>query len=729
MRRNIYIILITLSGIVGFSHAIFAAPPSGGYEPGATLDPDCAPGDTDCSVQIPISPWIQNGTDVYYDGGNVGIGTDSPSNTFEVNGNSLFMGSAVFENTGGAGFILAGGISGTEGGLYATANDGQIATYDESNDLYGYANGALIYDPANQQFTQRGLSLFTRGNSSGTYLSAEIFGTEAGLYFGSGDQQIATYDEIDSIYNYANGVLRYRENNGFFGIETPGIFEAIASEATFFVDGLAINGSLSSSAVLDIFSTTRGLLIPRMTAVQRDAITSPATSLLVYNTTDNAFNFYNGTTWTTFGGSSDLIGSTNQLNLGDTNETFLGKEAGGDGSVFEMVAIGYRAGRSNTDAEGSVFVGTEAGYTPSTTEVGGAFVGYRAGYESQGNITAFGTLAGSGVDMASGTFGTFLGSGAGAGALNATDSVFVGAGSGSSATLARNSIFIGQNAGLNDFVDNTTSEYSILIGKNTSTGNFSNSIALGFSATNSASNQFMIGNSANSPINTTRINGTGSTQCTITTGTGIACTSDERLKDNIQNIEDGILERLEGLDAVTYTWIQDENSDTQIGFLAQQLETVFPELVATDSDGYKSVFYSQMTPILTKAIQELHGMIEGMFEVFRTERVETQELCVGGTCITEQQFLEVFGSIEQPVYVEEDNQEQDQVIENNQNSENQQIVPEENNEVLDESQDQENTPEITLTETESSQEEAEIQPIEEIIQEGDIQNIEPSDIE
>jgi len=730
--RNVYIALIAFFGIVGFAHGVFAAPPTGGYTPGQTLDPNCAPGDTDCVVTLTPSPWEVSGSNIFYDAGNVGIGTSGPgSANFMVVGDSLFRGRADFEGLSGSSIVLSSGLLGTEGGLYASSGDQQIATYDEFTSFYRYANGALVYDENNNEFTQTGLSKFTRGSATGTYLSAEILETEAGLYSAVGDQQIATYDEILNRYTYANGVLQYNADTGFLGVDGISTFELIAGGNVFFyTEGLGINANtVHPSAVLDISSTTQGLLAPRMTTVQRNAIVSPATGLLVYNTTDNAFNFYNGISWTTFGGGSSLIGSTSQINPGAIFETFLGEEAGSVGDMESAVAVGWRAGKSNTDS-GGVFIGGEAGYTPNSGDLfTSTIVGLRAGYESEGDITAFGELAGSGVSMPNGNYGTFVGYAAGSDATNASDSVFIGSGAGSSAASARNSIFIGANAGTADFVDNTTSEYSILIGKNTSTGNFSNSIALGFSAANTDSNQFLIGNSTSSPINTTRINGSAGTQCTITTGTGIACTSDERLKDNIQSIEDGILEKIQGLDAVTYTWSQDENSTTQIGFLAQQLETIFPELVATDSEGYKSVFYSQMVPILTKGIQEIYGLMEGIFENLETQRVQTEELCVGSTCITEEQFLEVFGSTGQSASFGQSGQDQNEVVEDIQNSENQQIAPEESGEVLEESQNQENNPEITLTETESSQEEAEIQLMEETTQEGDMQNIEPSNIE
>lgn len=58
------------------------------------------------------------------------------------------------------------------------------------------------------------------------------------------------------------------------------------------------------SAALDITSTSKGVLIPRMTFTQKNAIVSPATGLLVYQTDAAAgFYYYNGSSWVTFAGS------------------------------------------------------------------------------------------------------------------------------------------------------------------------------------------------------------------------------------------------------------------------------------------------------------------------------------------------------------------------------------------------------------------------------------------
>ena len=58
------------------------------------------------------------------------------------------------------------------------------------------------------------------------------------------------------------------------------------------------------SAILDVKSTTRGMLTPRMTSAQRGAIASPAAGLLVYDTNTNTFWFFDGTQWKELGSAA-----------------------------------------------------------------------------------------------------------------------------------------------------------------------------------------------------------------------------------------------------------------------------------------------------------------------------------------------------------------------------------------------------------------------------------------
>ncbi len=86
----------------------YATPPTSPYQPGETLNPDCAPGDTDCFVQIlpdqtgnngkylktdgsvtlwdtiVSSQWTTSGSDIYYDTGKVGVGLKIPNGPFQV---------------------------------------------------------------------------------------------------------------------------------------------------------------------------------------------------------------------------------------------------------------------------------------------------------------------------------------------------------------------------------------------------------------------------------------------------------------------------------------------------------------------------------------------------------------------------------------------------------------------------------------------------------------------
>lgn len=79
----------------------------------------------------------------------------------------------------------------------------------------------------------------------------------------------------------------------------------------------------ASSAQLDISSTTKGLLIPRLTSAQRTAIASPANGLLVYDTNTNSFWFYKSPAWVEI--STGSVGANSwSVNGNDINNTNSG---------------------------------------------------------------------------------------------------------------------------------------------------------------------------------------------------------------------------------------------------------------------------------------------------------------------------------------------------------------------------------------------------------------------
>ncbi|MEM6298423.1 MAG: hypothetical protein AAF740_07020 [Bacteroidota bacterium] len=98
--------------------------------------------------------------------------------------------------------------------------------------------------------------------------------------------------------------MKIKFNTSLVSVLTNAIFFGIALVVFLFVNTtfaqVGINSDNSdpdNSAMLDVSSTEKGVLIPRMTTSERDAITSPATGLLVYDTETGSFWFYENSQW------------------------------------------------------------------------------------------------------------------------------------------------------------------------------------------------------------------------------------------------------------------------------------------------------------------------------------------------------------------------------------------------------------------------------------------------
>jgi hypothetical protein len=403
------------------------------------------------------------------------------------------------------------------------------------------------------------------------------------------------------------------------------------------------------SAALEINSTERGLLIPRMTQAQRNAIVSPATGLMIFQT-DNTTGFYyhNGSSWASVSAntnnlwstsgnagtnpSTSFIGTTDNqpLVLKVNNEpagiidqindnTFLGHKInygnGGAPSGNSNVAIGNRSlyydlhDDFSTGGFRNVAVGIEAMYE-SIVATENVALGYRALRHNvgQGNI-AIGSYAG---QFTSGSSNTIIGFAAGANnssnhstALNTA----LGAGSLNNSRNGNCITALGAGAGLvND--------------------NLQNSTAIGFDAIVNASNKVRIGNSF-----VTVIEG----QVPFTTP------SDGRYKYNVKEDVKG-LDFILKLRPVTYQFdvkkMDDElkpdrvmnvsyKSNTlyddaiqmrRIGFIAQDVEKAANETgfnfsgiikPKTEKDHYGLSYESFVVP-LVKAIQEQQQQIENL---------------------------------------------------------------------------------------------------------------------
>jgi hypothetical protein len=128
-----------------------------------------------------------------------------------------------------------------------------------------------------------------------------------------------------------------------------------------------------ATAALDITSTTRGLLIPRLTSSQRNAISTPASQLIVANTTDKTVDMYNGTSWNAIGGGYNneleaiqLMGSTIKTTpIGQPLLPVTGSAMTSGRSFFSAIHLNREAtitGASWYQSTQGVYVGTGGGY-------------------------------------------------------------------------------------------------------------------------------------------------------------------------------------------------------------------------------------------------------------------------------------------------------------------------------------------------------------------------------
>ena len=108
--------------------------------------------------------------------------------------------------------------------------------------------------------------------------------------------------------------------------------------------------------------------------------------------------------------------------------------------------------------------------------------------------------------------------------------------------------------------------------------------------------------------------------------------SDERAKKNIQGLNNG-LRKITLLNPVSYDWKEEkvmadslngiapsgpiENGVRQYGFLAQDVEKVMPDVVATDENGFKMVNYIAIIPVLVKAVQELQSTVSKQSDLIK----------------------------------------------------------------------------------------------------------------
>jgi len=178
------------------------------------------------------------------------------------------------------------------------------------------------------------------------------------------------------------------------------LFATAFSQVAINTDGSQAN----ASAMLDVKSNTAGLLIPRMTSTQRNAIASPAQGLLVYDTDDSTFYYYKNSAWVKVGrGASGWYTTGNYI--------YTLNDSVGIGTSSPQAPLEVRGRISQTGTGRSVFLGEEAGNNDDLNNNENVFAGYLSGYYNSsgyynvaiGSRTLYSNTTGSN-NVASGAF-------------------------------------------------------------------------------------------------------------------------------------------------------------------------------------------------------------------------------------------------------------------------------------------------------------------------------------
>lgn len=378
---------------------------------------------------------------------------------------------------------------------------------------------------------------------------------------------------------------------------------------------------IDASAALQMDNISRGLLVSRMTQAQRIAITSPATSLLVYQTDGTSgFYYYNGSAWVTFGGSSVWSLSSNTGTNPATNK--LGTT---DAIDLSIVSNNTEAIRITSDKKTGINTTTPtatlhiigpniASKTPAVRiQDGNEADGYVLTSDANGNGVWTDPTAGPGSDG---------------------DWAFVSGNTNTDPIYRIGGITIGD-----DSVPGTTYFSDPLLHIKTEPGFFPDPESeLGFGSNSyfSRSTQEIVVNNNVVPKynNSINIGDPGYSWETIYLKNTPNTTSDRREKKDIQPLNYGLSTLLK-LRPVTYIWknkhlgktvLRDDQKETKIGFIAQELQEEIPEIVeanqwkkdADDRSGKYvkkksrrlAVRYLELLPVLVNATKEHEATIQ-----------------------------------------------------------------------------------------------------------------------
>ena len=250
------------------------------------------------------SAFASDATNFFWDNTNkrLGIGTNAPTNPLTINVTQTSTNGLLINQVGGTSgthiSALALAVSGTvRQSISVTPTSGEVRYYVGSGGFFPtfYSNNAeamRIDGSLNLGIGTTTVSARTHIKGSGSTSAT----TSLLVQNSAGTQQLKIADDGRADFN---GFVVFNGNMTTLSsmIVQGGLFGNNYQIDTTGATCLGAAASAAASALLDIRSTTRGFLPPRMTTTQKNAIASPAAGLVVYDSTTNKLCCYNGSTW------------------------------------------------------------------------------------------------------------------------------------------------------------------------------------------------------------------------------------------------------------------------------------------------------------------------------------------------------------------------------------------------------------------------------------------------